>query len=74
MRCRLVMADCVCGVLLSSTQRLMLMQGIFCNLHTGQERQVIEGARHAACTIEMINTTKHWDCAVLDEIQVCKLA
>ena len=53
-----------------SKVRYVVLQGIFCNLHTGQERQEIEGARHASCTIEMINTTKHWECAVLDEIQV----
>jgi ATP-dependent RNA helicase SUPV3L1/SUV3 len=46
------------------------MQGIHCNLHTGQERQVLAGARHVSCTIEMINTAKQWDCAVIDEIQV----
>ena len=46
------------------------LQGTLCNLYTGQERQELEGARHASCTIEMINTTKHWECAVLDEIQV----
>ena len=41
-----------------------------CNLHTGQERQVLEGAKHVSCTIEMASTTRQWDCAVIDEIQV----
>lgn len=50
------------------------MQGIHCNLHTGQERQVLAGAKHVSCTIEMINTAKQWDCAVIDEIQVRQLA
>ncbi|DBA92452.1 TPA: hypothetical protein ACH3X1_002686 [Trebouxia sp. C0004] len=45
-------------------------EGIHCNLHTGQERQVLAGAKHVSCTIEMINTAKQWDCAVIDEIQM----
>ncbi len=53
---------------------LAAMQGIHCNLHTGQERQVLAGAKHVSCTIEMINTAKQWDCAVIDEIQVRQLA
>ncbi len=51
---------------------LLAMQGIHCNLHTGQEKQVLAGAKHTSCTIEMVNTTKQWDCAVIDEIQVRK--
>lgn len=46
------------------------MQGVHCNLHTGQERQVLAGAQHVSCTIEMASTTRQWDCAVIDEIQV----
>ena len=47
-----------------------VLQGIHCNLITGQERQMLAGARHVSCTIEMVSTTKQWDCAVIDEIQV----
>ena len=63
------------GSLVCSREVLVLysfaaIQGIHCNLHTGQERQVLAGAKHVSCTIEMINTAKQWDCAVIDEIQV----
>ena len=48
----------------------MVLQGVHCNLHTGQESQVLAGAKHVSCTIEMASTTRQWDCAVIDEIQV----
>ena len=48
----------------------VMLQGVHCNLHTGQERQILAGAKHVSCTIEMASTTRQWDCAVVDEIQV----
>lgn len=44
--------------------------GTICSLYTGQERKEVQGARHAACTVEMVSTTRRWDVAVIDEIQV----
>lgn len=48
----------------------LMMAGVPCNLITGEERVLISGARHTASTIEMLNTTKLVDVAVIDEIQM----
>ena len=48
------------------------IDGISCSLSTGQELREIPGSDHVACTIEMCNTSKVWDVAVLDEIQMIK--
>ena len=36
----------------------------------GQEKQIVPGAQHTACTIEMVSTTQQVDVAVIDEIQM----
>jgi ATP-dependent RNA helicase SUPV3L1/SUV3 len=41
-----------------------------CHLITGQERRLVEGARHVACTVEMASTRRKVDVAVIDEIQL----
>lgn len=46
------------------------MQGVYCNLHTGQEKKDVPFANHLACTIEMCYLNKQWEVAVIDEIQV----
>ncbi|KAL6008057.1 hypothetical protein ACLOJK_033563 [Asimina triloba] len=45
-----------------------------CNLITGQEREEIDGAKHTAVTVEMVEVTCEYQCAVIDEIQMmgCK--
>lgn len=48
----------------------LLEAGIPCNLITGEERHLIPGARHTACTVEMMNPNKEVDVAVIDEIQM----
>lgn len=48
----------------------LLAAGVPCNLITGEERVMVEGARHTASTIEMLNPTKMVDVAVIDEIQM----
>lgn len=42
-----------------------------CNLITGQEREEIDGAKHSSVTVEMADVTSEYQCAVIDEIQVC---
>lgn len=42
-----------------------------CDLITGQEREEIDGAKHRAVTVEMADVTSDYNCAVVDEIQVC---
>lgn len=42
-----------------------------CDLITGQEREEVDGARHKAVTVEMADVASDYDCAIIDEIQVC---
>jgi coenzyme F420-reducing hydrogenase delta subunit len=45
-------------------------EGIPCDLVTGQESTLVEGAKHVSCTVEMTSLTEPVDVAVIDEIQV----
>lgn len=45
-------------------------EGTYCSLITGQERREVPGARHTACTVEMMNLERLVDVAVIDEIQL----
>jgi ATP-dependent RNA helicase SUPV3L1/SUV3 len=57
--------------LLAMEIRDRLMEaGVPCNLITGEERQLIPGAKHTACTVEMMNTNQAVDVAIIDEIQM----
>ncbi len=57
--------------LLAMEVRDKLMQaGIACNLITGEERELVEGAKHCASTIEMMNPSIPVNVAVIDEIQM----
>ena len=44
--------------------------GCKCNLLTGEEEQIVEGANHQASTIEMLDLYEHYDVAVIDEAQM----
>lgn len=46
------------------------LAGIPCNLITGEEKIIIEGAKHTASTIEMIDLGKVVDVAIVDEFQM----
>lgn len=48
----------------------LVAAGVPCNLVTGEERVLIEGARHTASTIEMMNPGRQVEVAVIDEIQM----
>ncbi|KAG2239221.1 hypothetical protein Bca4012_023977 [Brassica carinata] len=45
-----------------------------CDLITGQEKELVEGANHKSVTVEMADVTSVYDCAIIDEIQMvgCK--
>ncbi len=43
---------------------------ILCNLLTGEEEIIKEGATHTSCTIEKVDLKKEYDIAVIDEIQM----
>lgn len=48
----------------------LVASGVPCNLITGEERVLMEGAQHTASTIEMMNPNKPVEVAVIDEIQM----
>ena len=43
---------------------------VICNLLTGEEEILKEGATHTACTIEKVDLKNEYDIAVIDEIQM----
>lgn len=48
----------------------LVAAGVPCNLITGEERVLMEGAQHTASTIEMMHPGKPVEVAVIDEIQM----
>ncbi|KAL5805555.1 hypothetical protein ACOSQ4_028288 [Xanthoceras sorbifolium] len=44
--------------------------GVYCSLHTGQEKKHVPFSNHIACTVEMVSTEEMYDVAVIDEIQM----
>ena len=44
--------------------------GVACDLLTGEEEIIIEGAKHQSCTVEKLNIDKEYKVAVIDEIQM----
>lgn len=48
----------------------LVAAGVPCNLITGEERVLMQGAQHTASTIEMMNANKHVEVAIIDEIQM----
>ena len=44
--------------------------GIYCSLHTGQEKKNVPFSNHISCTVEMVSTENMYDVAVIDEIQM----
>ncbi|MBC7786404.1 MAG: helicase [Methylophilaceae bacterium] len=48
----------------------LVSAGVPCNLITGEERVLMEGAKHTASTIEMMHQKNQIDVAIIDEIQM----
>ena len=44
--------------------------GVPCNLVTGEEEHIVEGALHQASTVEMMDPVEEYDVAVIDEAQM----
>lgn len=44
--------------------------GVYCSLHTGQEKKTVPFANHIACTVEIVSPDEMYDVAVVDEIQM----
>lgn len=69
--------ECDKGVYLSPLRILALEnyerlnnEGVLCDLQTGEEELITEGATHVSCTIEKLDLKKQYDVAVIDEIQM----
>ncbi|MDF2879884.1 MAG: helicase domain protein [Clostridiaceae bacterium] len=69
--------ECNKGVYLSPLRILALEnyerlneEGVKCNLITGEEEIVVNGAAHTSSTIEKLNISEEYDVAVIDEIQM----
>lgn len=45
-------------------------EGVKCNLITGEEEIIVEGAEHISCTIEKLNIDEEYEIAIIDEIQM----
>lgn len=45
-------------------------ENVPCNLLTGEEEIIVEGARHASCTVEKADLSNFYDIAVIDEVQM----
>lgn len=45
-------------------------EAVPCNLLTGEEEVIVEGARHSSCTVEKADLTKTYSVAVIDEVQM----
>ncbi len=45
-------------------------EGVPCNLLTGEEEIKVEGAEHSSCTVEKADIQKHYEVAVIDEVQL----
>ncbi len=51
-------------------QDALANRGVLASLVTGEERQIIAGAQHVACTVEMAHTSRIVDVAIIDEAQM----
>jgi ATP-dependent RNA helicase SUPV3L1/SUV3 len=51
-------------------QDALAARGVLASLMTGEERQMLPGANHVACTVEMAHTSRTVDVAVIDEAQM----
>ncbi|MDF2504484.1 DEAD/DEAH box helicase [Clostridium sp.] len=69
--------ECNKGIYLSPLRILALenyerlnKEGVKCNLITGEEEIIVEGADHICCTIEKLDISKFYEVAVIDEVQM----
>jgi ATP-dependent RNA helicase SUPV3L1/SUV3 len=51
-------------------QEKMNDNGVPCNLYTGEEQIIVEGAQHTSSTIETLSINQKYDVAVIDEAQL----
>ncbi len=45
-------------------------ENVPCNLLTGEEEILVDGAHHSSCTVEKADITKNYEIAVIDEVQL----
>jgi len=51
-------------------QEALAARGVAASLLTGEERDIVPGARHVACTVEMADTSRIVDVAAINEAQM----
>eukprot|EP00808_Paulinella_micropora_P009447 g6147.t1 len=66
-------SGCYCAplrLLAWEVQQTLTLEGLACNLYTGQEKVEVAGARHSAHTVEMASLETPVEVAVIDEVQM----
>lgn len=51
-------------------QEKLSAEGVVCSMRTGEEEDIRPDATHISCTVEMLDTKKFMDMAVIDEAQM----
>lgn len=51
-------------------QDTLMADGVLCSLLTGEEEDIVAGARHMASTVEKLDPTERYDVCVIDEAQM----
>lgn len=71
------MKECNNGIYLAPLRILALEiyerlseDGVLCNLRTGEEEIITDGARHESATVEKLELEQEYEVAVIDEIQM----
>ncbi len=66
-----------CGIYLAPLRLLayevyetLNSENVPCSMITGEEEKITENAKHVSCTIEMLNTEREYQTAVIDEAQL----
>lgn len=57
-------------LLAAEVKERFVREGYPCNLITGQEQELMDGAKLTSSTVEMLPSNEHYDVAVIDEIQM----
>lgn len=52
------------------TQEKAMGERVLCSLLTGEEEDLVNGAKHISSTVEMLNTNTQYDVCIIDEAQM----
>lgn len=51
-------------------QERLMQDGVLCSMLTGEEEDIVEGAKHISSTVEKADFSQNYDVAVIDECQL----